>query len=99
MLYADDKVEHSRVLLDGEPLDPPHGMLLMMHKPTGFTCSTSDPGHIVYDLLPPRFRQRDPVVATVGRLDRDTTGLLLMTDDGKLLHKIVAPKIQAAKNL
>lgn len=97
VLYSDDKVDHSRVLIDGQPLDPPHGMLLMLHKPTGFTCSTADPGQIVYDLLPPRFRQRDPIVATVGRLDRDTTGLLLMTDDGKLLHKIVAPRSKLPK--
>lgn len=97
VLYSDDKVEHSRVLIDGEPLDPPHGMLIMLHKPTGFTCSTTDPGGIVYDLLPPRFRHRDPIVATVGRLDRDTTGLLLMTDDGKLLHKIVAPRSKLPK--
>lgn len=97
VLYADDKVDHSRVLIDGEPLDPPHGMLLMMHKPTGFTCSTSDPGRIVYDLLPPRFRHRDPLLSTVGRLDRDTSGLLLMTDDGRLLHKIVAPRSKLPK--
>ena len=97
VLYADDKVEHARVLIDGQPLDPPHGMLLMMHKPTGFTCSTSDPGRIVYELLPPRFRQRDPVLSTVGRLDRDTSGLLLLTDDGRLLHKIVAPKSKLPK--
>lgn len=97
VLYSDDKVEHSRVLIDGEPLDPPHGMLIMLHKPTGFTCSTTDPGRIVYDLLPPRFRHRDPIVATVGRLDRDTTGLLLMTDDGKLLHKIVSPRSKLPK--
>src|SRR5688500_6795909 len=97
VLYSDDKVEHSRVLIDGEPLDPPHGMLIMLHKPTGFTCSTTDPGRIVYELLPPRFRHRDPIVATVGRLDRDTTGLLLMTDDGKLLHKIVAPRSKLPK--
>lgn len=97
VLYSDDKVEHARVRIDGEPLDPPQGLLLMMHKPTGYTCSTSDPGQIVYDLLPPRFRHRDPVVATVGRLDRDTTGLLLMTDDGKLLHKIVSPRSKLPK--
>lgn len=97
VLYSDDKVEHARVLIDGEPLDPPPGLLLMMHKPTGYTCSTSDPGQIVYELLPPRFRQRNPVVATVGRLDRDTTGLLLMTDDGKLLHKIVSPRSKLPK--
>lgn len=97
VLYSDDKVEHARVRIDGEPLDPPPGLLLMMNKPTGYTCSTSDSGQLVYDLLPPRFRQRNPVVATVGRLDRDTTGSLLMTDDGKLLHRIVAPKSKLPK--
>lgn len=97
VLYSDDKVEHARVRIDGEPLDPPHGMLLKLHKPAGYTCSTSDPGQIVYDLLPPRFRRRKPVLATVGRLDRDTTGLLLMTDDGKLLHKIVSPRSKLPK--
>jgi 16S rRNA pseudouridine516 synthase len=97
VLYSDDKVDHSRVLLDGQPLDAAPGLLLMMNKPVGYTCSTSDPGGVVYDLLPERFRLRDPIVATVGRLDRDTTGLLLMTDDGKLLHKIVSPKSKLPK--
>jgi 16S rRNA pseudouridine516 synthase len=97
VLYADDQVEHARIRIDGQPLDPPTGLLLMLHKPTGSTCSTSDPGRIVYDLLPPRFRHRSPLVSTVGRLDRDTSGLLLLTDDGKLLHRIVAPKSRLAK--
>lgn len=97
VLYADDKVEHARIRIDGEPLDPPAGLLLMLHKPTGYTCSTTDPGSIVYDLLPPRFRLRSPTVSTVGRLDRDTSGLLLMTDDGALLHRIVHPKSKIAK--
>ena len=97
VLYADDQVEHAQVRVDGEPLDPPQGLLLMLHKPRGYTCSTTDPGSIVYDLLPPRFRRRSPVVATVGRLDRDTSGLLLMTDDGALLHRIVHPKRKLPK--
>jgi 16S rRNA pseudouridine516 synthase len=89
VLYADDRVEHAAIRIDGEPLDPPQGLLLMLHKPTGYTCSTKDAGHIVYELVPPRFLYRSPVVSTVGRLDRDTSGLLLMTDDGVLLHRIV----------
>jgi 16S rRNA pseudouridine516 synthase len=97
VLYADDKVDHDAIRIDGEPLDPPSGVLLMLHKPTGYTCSTKDAGHIVYELIPPRFLQRSPVVSTVGRLDRDTSGLLLMTDDGVLLHRIVSPKSQIAK--
>jgi 16S rRNA pseudouridine516 synthase len=97
VLYADDRIEHGRIRLDGEALDPPQGLLLLLHKPVGYTCSTRDPGRIVYDLLPPRFRLRDPVVSSVGRLDRDTSGLLLMTDDGALLHRITSPKSQLPK--
>jgi 16S rRNA pseudouridine516 synthase len=97
VLYADDQVEPARIRIDGEPLDPPAGLLLMLHKPVGYTCSTKDPGRIVYDLLPPRFRLRSPLLSTVGRLDRDTRGLLLMTDDGALLHRSVSPTSQLAK--
>jgi 16S rRNA pseudouridine516 synthase len=70
---------------------------LLLHKPIGYTCSTKDPGRVVYDLLPPRFRLRDPLLSTVGRLDRDTSGLLLMTDDGALLHRITSPKAKLEK--
>ena len=97
VLYADDRVAHADIRIDGEPLDPPAGLALMLHKPVGYTCSTKDPGRIVYDLLPPRFRLRSPLLSMVGRLDRDTSGLLLLTDDGALLHRIVAPKSQLAK--
>src|SRR5688572_31943062 len=97
VLYADDQVDPARVRVDGEPLDPPAGMALMLHKPVGYTCSTKDPGRVVYDLLPPRFRLRSPLLSSVGRLDRDTSGLLLMTDDGTLLHRIVSPKARLAK--
>jgi 16S rRNA pseudouridine516 synthase len=97
VLYADDTPAHADVRIDGEPLDPPQGLVLMLHKPVGYTCSTRDPGRIVYDLLPPRFRHRSPLLSTVGRLDRDTSGLLLLTDDGALLHRITAPKAKLAK--
>ncbi len=97
VLYADDKVAHADIRIDDAALDPPQGLVLMLHKPVGYTCSTRDPGRIVYDLLPPRFRLRNPLLSTVGRLDRDTSGLLLMTDDGALLHRIVSPKARLAK--
>lgn len=97
VLYADDKVEHAGIRIDDQPLDPPHGLLLMLNKPAGYTCSTKDPGQVIYELIPPRFRLRSPVLSSVGRLDRDTTGLLLMTDDGALLHRIVHPKSNIAK--
>ncbi len=97
VLYGDDKVEHATVRLDGEPLDPPFPLTLMLHKPVGYTCSTKDVGAVIYDLLPDRFRLRSPTLSSVGRLDRDTTGLLLMTDDGPLLHKIVSPRSKLEK--
>ncbi len=97
VLYADDRVEHEAIRIDGEALDPPPGLLLMLHKPVGCTCSTKDAGRLVYDLLPPRFRLRDPALSTVGRLDRDTSGLLLFTDDGQLLHRIISPKANLPK--
>lgn len=97
VLYADDPVDHANVRVDGEPLDAPPGLVLMLHKPTGYTCSTKDSGRLVYDLLPPRFRLRSPLLSPVGRLDRDTSGLLLMTDDGALLHRIVSPKSRLDK--
>jgi 16S rRNA pseudouridine516 synthase len=97
VLYADDRVEHADVRIDGEPLDPPFPLTIMVNKPAGYTCSTQDPGAVIYELLPYRFRLRSPLLASVGRLDRDTTGLLLMTDDGKLLHKITSPKHKLEK--
>lgn len=97
VLYADDKMEHADVRFDGEPLDPPQGMILMLNKPAGYTCSRKDVGRLVYELLPPRFSQRNPVLSTVGRLDRDTSGLLLFTDDGPLLHRIISPRSSVAK--
>jgi 16S rRNA pseudouridine516 synthase len=97
VLYADDPVDHDNIRIDGESLDPPPGLILLLHKPVGYTCSTKDPGRIIYDLLPPRFRLRSPLLSPVGRLDRDTSGMLLMTDDGALLHRIVSPKSKLPK--
>ena len=97
VLYADDKVTHEQIYIDGEPLDPPVGLVLMMNKPLGATCSRKDQGRVVYDLLPPRYRVRDPSLSTVGRLDRDTSGLLLFTDDGALLHRIISPRAEVTK--
>lgn len=97
VLYADDVVTHESIRIDDEPIDPPVGLVLMMNKPLGVTCSRKDPGRVVYDLLPPRYSVRTPALSTVGRLDRDTSGLLLFTDDGALLHRIISPKAQVAK--
>ena len=92
-----DRFDHADLLVDSKPLDVPPGSVVMLHKPTGFVCSTSDVPPLVYELLPPRFPLRTPVMAPVGRLDRDTSGLLLLTDDGQLNHRLTSPRTHLPK--
>lgn len=87
----------SRMEIDGEPLDPPQGIVILLHKPLGMTCSHKEDGALVYDVLPDRWRRRDPAISTIGRLDKETSGLLLMTDAGDLLHRVISPKKHVAK--
>lgn len=87
----------ARMQVNGAALDPPPGMAIMLHKPVGATCSHKEAGTLVYDLLPARWRLRDPALSTVGRLDKETSGLLLLTDDGGLLHRIISPKKHVSK--
>ena len=87
----------SRMQVEGQPLDPPPGLVLMLNKPLGMTCSHKEDGALVYDVLPDRWRRRDPAISTIGRLDKATTGLLLLTDDGDLLHRVISPKRHVAK--
>ena len=87
----------SRLAVDGEALDPLPGLVLAVNKPLGVTCSHEEVGPLVYDLLPDRWRRRDPPLSSAGRLDKDTSGLLLLTDDGALLHRIISPRSEATK--
>lgn len=88
----------ARMTVRGKPLDPPPGhATLMLHKPLGVTCSHKEAGALVYDLLPDRWRSRDPAISTIGRLDKETSGLLLLTDDGALLHRVISPKRHVPK--
>jgi len=87
----------SHLLVDGEALDPLPGLTIMMNKPTGLSCSRREEGAIVYELLPERWRLREPALSTIGRLDKETSGLLLFTDDGDLLHRITSPKKEITK--
>jgi 16S rRNA pseudouridine516 synthase len=69
---------------------------LMLNKPSGFECSQKAKSHpSVYTLLPSPLRTRD--VQSVGRLDQDTTGLLLFSDDGQFIHRMASPKHKVAK--
>ena len=69
---------------------------LMLHKPSNFECSQKTKSHpSIYTLLPSPLRNRD--VQSVGRLDHDTTGLLLFSDDGQFIHRMASPKHHVPK--
>jgi 16S rRNA pseudouridine516 synthase len=87
----------ARMTVSGQPLDPPAPLTLLMHKPLDVVCSHREAGRSVYELLPPRWRARIPALSTIGRLDKDTSGLLLITDDGPFLHRVISPKSHVAK--
>ncbi|WP_372785185.1 pseudouridine synthase [Phenylobacterium sp.] len=86
-----------RMTVSGQPLDPPAPLTLLMHKPLDVVCSHREAGRSVYELLPQRWRARIPALSTIGRLDKDTSGLLLITDDGPFLHRVISPKNHVAK--
>ncbi len=86
-----------RMHVGGAPVDPPPPLTLILHKPLGVVCSHKEPGRSIYELLPQRWRRREPTLSTIGRLDVDTTGLLLITDDGALLHKVISPRNHVTK--
>lgn len=86
-----------RMTICGEALGPLAPMVILLNKPVGMTCSHNDDGALVYDLLPNRWRLREPRLSTVGRLDKQTSGLLLLTDDGDLLHHATSPKRRVKK--
>jgi len=93
-----DRVLPSTVTLDGEALDPGVGMVILFHKPCGYVCShDSSDGRLIYELLPERWTRRRPVVTSVGRLDADTSGLLILTDNGQIVHRLTSPKYKIEK--
>jgi 16S rRNA pseudouridine516 synthase len=92
------RVNEADVLVDGAPLDHPDGLLLLLNKPLGLVCSHElREGPNVYSLLPERWQRRNPQVTSVGRLDKDTSGLLLLTDLAPLVHRLTSPKHKVPK--
>ena len=84
------------VFIDGEALDYKKYRYIMMNKPNGVVSATEDSQQqTVIDLLPESLRKQD--IFPVGRLDKDTTGLLLLTNDGSFSHSIITPKKHVAK--
>lgn len=95
---ADMKVDPQTavILLDGEPLGYEKFTYVMLHKPAGVLTATEDRRQeTVLDLLPPELRRR--ALSPVGRLDKDTEGLLLLTNDGQLAHRLLSPKSHVGK--
>lgn len=94
----DARIDPATVEVAGAPLDAPDGLVAVFHKPVGHVCShTADEGPTIYDLLPKRWPLRNPTVTSVGRLDKDTSGILLLTDQGRLVQKWTSPKSQLEK--
>lgn len=93
---TDKKVFHDDVTVNEEPLDP-EKLTILMNKPSGIICSHDDSGVLIYSLLPDRWQRRNPKISTIGRLDGDTTGAILLTDDGVLNHKLSSPKSDVSK--
>jgi len=98
---ADDvgaKAVDDDVSVDGQPLDHPNGLLLLLNKPAGLVCSHDErEGPSVYGLLTDRWRRRNPQITSIGRLDKDTSGLLLLTDQTELVHRLTSPKHKVPK--
>ena len=84
------------VALDGETLSGKRRMVVMLNKPAGFVTSTEHPrDKAVIELLEPEWKNQD--LRPVGRLDKATEGLLLFTNDGDLLHRLISPKKEVPK--
>lgn len=86
----------SVIMLDGEPLGGKRRIVLMLNKPEGFVTATEDASErTVMELLPAQYRNFD--LKPVGRLDKATEGLLLFTNDGSLLHRLISPRKEVPK--
>ncbi len=94
---ASVKVFADEVELDGKPLDHPFGLTVIYHKPLGTVCSRKEEGRIIFEDFPERWIDRKPPLSSVGRLDKDTSGLLIVTDDGQLNHYLTSPKHNISK--
>jgi 16S rRNA pseudouridine516 synthase len=92
------KAEPATVTLDGEPLEAPDGLFVAFHKPVGYVTSHDDrDGARLWELLPDRWLDRNPRPTTVGRLDKDSSGLLLVTDLHPLVHELTSPRHHVPK--
>jgi 16S rRNA pseudouridine516 synthase len=90
--YSPSQAIHNEsVFIDDEPIDP-EIITIMLHKPIGFVCSHREQGRLIYELLPERWSNLKPQLSSVGRLDKESSGLLILTNDGQLNHQLTQPK-------
>ena len=90
------KAYHNDIKVNNEALDP-ETITVLLNKPSGFICSHNDAGSLIYALIPQRWNRRNPKISTIGRLDVDTTGAIILTDDGALNHRLSSPKSDVSK--
>lgn len=86
------KVIADQVRLEGNRLDHPDGLTIIYHKPLGTVCSRRESGRLIYADFPERWIDRKPPFSSVGRLDKETSGIMVVTDDGQLNHQLTSPK-------
>ena len=94
---AAQKVNPESIRIEDEPLDHPNGLTVIYHKATGSVCSHKETGLLIYADFPERWSDRKPPLSSVGRLDKETSGLLILTDDGHLNHHLTSPKHHISK--
>ncbi len=91
------RLKQQQVLFDEEPIDPMPPLKILLNKPAGYECAHTGNGPVVFDLLPPRFKRRNPKLSIAGRLDVESTGLVLLSDDGDFVHRIISPNSDTPK--
>ena len=90
------KAYHDDIKVNKEALDA-ETITILLNKPAGVICSHNEEGTLIYSLIPSRWNNRNPKMSTIGRLDIDTTGAIILTDDGALNHRLTSPKNDVTK--
>ncbi len=92
------KVKPSTVRFRRQPLERIEGICVLLHKPVGYVCSHDEvEGPRIYDLLPEQWSRRNPQIVSVGRLDKDSSGLIVVTDNHPIVHRLTSPKHHVEK--
>ncbi|NQU67584.1 MAG: rRNA pseudouridine synthase [Candidatus Marinimicrobia bacterium] len=93
---AQERVDPSEIKFNGEVLDHPDRIATIFYKPEGVVCTRLG-DDTIFQYFPSVWNKRRPLVNSAGRLDKDTTGILIITDDGDLVHRIISPRYHIPK--